>query len=558
MSHLRPNLDRSRRVLSAAALALCCAALGPARGVAQDPATPRGPATPRDPATPLGPAATDGVAREASLVPPPPAPEDVTLLRLRESGPRFGAIVGHSAEHLEFALLATGGLVRVPWSMIEPGQSAELLSRFGYVDIVAEEILVDAERLVLTSGASIEGIIVSREGDSYLVKSDGNLQAVPKSRVATIEQGLRVPALDIYSVEELYNQYAALASATDPASQWELAETCERLYAFGRAAEHYAKVAELDPTFRAAELANILPRVRQKMENQVQLDYLREADRMRKRGQWDKAFERLQAFGELFPKSALLEDAKLQEARLVQARDAFAKEYVQKRWFHWMGKLTRELAKENTLATARAYADEQLSEEIQKAVLADLQGKVWKDAQLEQVKQVFAARRKVRYQATTYSNGTWLLGAEAAQRGAEEADAAAQAAVSEVDAARNALADRIKQFMKNQRIAARGKKAEDQEDLQQRFWETFSPNDRSMWLLAYYVENSGDLELRPRPTLMPCNTCAGKGAIEILLTGGGGAPDQNARGGGRADTGQQLQTCPTCHGVQVVRRVHYR
>ncbi len=112
--------------------------------------------------------------------------------------------------------------------------------------------------------------------------------------------------------------------------------------------------------------------------------------------------------------------------------------------------------------------------------------------------------------------------------------------------------------MKNQQIAARGKKAQDQEDLAQRFWETFSTNDRSMWLLAYYVENSGDLEVRPRPTLIPCNTCAGKGAIEILLIGGGSAPDTSRTGGRSVDTGQQLQTCPTCHGVQVVRRVHFR
>jgi hypothetical protein len=550
MSHLHPNLDRVRRVLSAAALALCCAALVPVSGRAQDPASPQGQGGPQNQGT--------GPVRETSLVPPPPAPEDVTLLRLRETGPRFGAIVGHSADHLEFALLATGGLVRVPWSMIEPGQSAELQSRFGYVDIVAEEIMIDAERLVLTSGGSIEGIIVSREGDSYLVKSEGNLQAVPKSRVQTIEQGLRVPALDVYSAEELYNQYAALASPTDPASQWELAETCERLYAFGRAAEHYAKVAELDPTYRAAELANILPRVRQKMDNQVQLEYLREADRLRKRGQWDKALERVQAFDELYPNSPLLLDAQKQEARLVQARDAFAKEYVKGRWFHWMGKLTRELAKENTLAAARAYADEQLSEEIQKAVLADLQREIWKDAQLEQVKQIFAGRRKVQYKATTYSNGTWLIGAEAAQRGAEEADPAAAEPTSETDANRDALAQRIKQFMKNQQIASRGKKAEDQEDLAQRFWELFSSNDRSMWLLAYYVENSGDLEVRPRPTLIPCNTCAGKGAIEILLTGGGSAPEETRSGGGNANSGQQLQTCPTCQGVQVVRRVHYR
>jgi hypothetical protein len=441
--------------------------------------------------------------------------------------------------------------------MIEPGQSSELQTRFGYVDIVAEEILIDAERLVLTSGATIEGVIVSREGNMFTVKTEGNLQELPKSRVATIEQGLRIPALDVYSVDELYNQYAALASPTDPASQWELAETCERLYAFGRAAEHYAKVAELDPAFRAAELANILPRARQKALQQEQLDYLRESDRLRKRGQWDKALERLLAFEELYPNSALVTDALKQKSRLEQARDVFALDYVKRRWFYWMKRLTRELATENNFTAARAYADEQLSEDIQKAVLADVQQKIRKDAQLEGIKQVFAARRKVRYDATTYSNGTWLIGAEAAQRGANDDPNQAAAPVSEADAARAAYAEKIAQFVKNQKIASRGRQAQDQEDLAQRFWESFSSIDRSMWLLAYYAENAGDLELRPRPTLRPCNTCAGKGAIEILLTGGGSVPDQSS-GGNNSASNRQLQTCPTCQGVQVVRGVHYR
>lgn len=512
------------------------------------------------PGTAPAPAAPEeGAGPADSLVPPPPAAEDVTLLRLRDAGPRFGAIVGHTAEHLEFALLATGGVVRVPWSMVEPGQSAELQQRFGYVDVVSEEIFIDAERLVLTSGATIEGVIISREGADYVVKTEGNLQQVPKSRVATIEQGLRVPALDVYSAEELYNQYAALASPTDPKAQWELAETCERLYSFTRAAEHYKKVAELDPTYRAVELANLLPRVLQKVEQEEQIGYLREADRLRKRGYWDQAFERLQAFATLFPKSVLQADADKQLARFVQARDAFAKDFVAKRWFYWMRRLTRELAREDTLAAARAHADERLSEEIQKAVLADLQAKVWKEAQLEQVKKVFAERRKVRYESTTYSAGTWLLGLEAAQRGAEEVEEPKADPANPADAQRAELAQRIKQFMKNQRVAAGGRRAQEEEDLSQAFWERFPSSNRAMWLLAYYVENSGDLEVRPRPTLLPCNTCAGRGAIEVLLTGGGGAPDSSRGGSNRnAADSQQLQKCPTCQGVQVVRKVHFR
>ena len=496
----------------------------------------------------------------------PPAAEELVMLRLRDGGVHFGAIVDHSAEVLDFRLLTSGGLVSVPWAMLDPQQSTELQTRYGYVDTVAEEILIDAERLVLTSGATIEGVVLSREGKSFLIKTEGNLQQIDKTRVASIEQGLRIPALDVYSAEELYAQYSALAPATDAKAQWELAETCERIYAFGRAVEHYQRVRELDPTYRATELSNLLPRVKQKAEQQAQLDYLREADRKRKRGQWDAALDLLRGFERLYPDSALREDAKKQEARLLLARDEAAKEYVGRRWFYWMRRLTRDLAAEDTLAAARAYVDERLSEEIQKAVLADLQRTISKEAQLEQVKPLFAARRKVRYEATTYGSGTWLIGREAAQRGNEAEAAPTAAPTNETDAQRDALAARIRQFLKNQQVAARSRRAEEEDDEQQTFWQSFSASHRAMWLLAYYVENSGDLELRARPTLTNCGTCGGAGALEVLLTGGGGAPDQGNRGGGRggrgggaqANQGMQLQTCPACHGVQVVRRVHFR
>lgn len=518
-----------------------------------------------------GPARAQGEGREPLAVgaPAPPAPADVLMLRLRDGGVRFGAIAGHDATHLEFTLLATGGVVRVPWTMLDPVQANELLARYGYVDTAAEEVYVDAERLVLTKGGTVEGVILSREGDFFLVKSEGNLQQVPKSQVSAVESGLRLPALDVYSAEELYNQFAAEADPNDAAAQWALAEQCERIYAFDRALAHYERARALDPTLRADELVNLLPRIAAKAQQAAQLEYLRDADRMRKRGQWDRALEALVAFEGLFPSSPLAEDAKKQQARLLLAREEAAKEYVKKRWLYWMKRLARDLAQEPTLAAARAHVDERLSEEIQKAVLADLQKEISKEAQLEQVKQLFAARKKVRYDSSTYGNGTWLIGEEAALKGSTPSDAPATP-VNDVDRQRQELEQRIKQFLKNQQVASRGRKAEAEEDLAQTFWESFSAGDRERWLISYYAENSGDLEVRVRPDLIPCRTCGGRGALEVLLTGGGGAPDQGSGGGrggrsggrgassGGAGDGMQLQKCPTCQGLGIVRRVHFR
>jgi len=558
MSHRTLFIQRGlRRFLGSASAALVCAGLSAAWAVAGPPQAGTSGAGTSTGTTP------DVGAAGASLAPAPPS--EITLMRLRDGGVRFGAIVGHDAQDLHFSLLATGGVVQVPWSMLDPTQAQELLTRYGYIETVAEEIFVEGERLVLTAGGTVEGIILSRDNGVFLVKTGGNLQALPQTQVAAIEKGVRIPALDVYSVDELYNQYAAQASPDDPAAQWQLAETCEHLYTFGRAVEHYQKVRELDPTYRADELANILPRVQLKAQQQVQLDYLREADRMRKRGQWDAALDSLKAFPTLYPESLLVQDARLQEARLLNARAEAAKDYVPKRWYHWMRKLTRELAREDSFAAARAHVDERLSEEIQKAVLGDVQNRIAMDAELERIKETFAARKKVRYDSATYGTATWLIGLEAAQRGAQPEDGEGAAPVNETDNARAELEKRIKQFLKNQRVASRGKQAEQKEDEEQNHWASMSSEKRALWLLAYYAENSGDLEMRARPDLKACSTCGGKGAIEILLTGGGGSPDQgnsrSGRGGGKSGGGAatvQLQECPLCHGVQVVRRVYFR
>ena len=120
--------------------------------------------------------------------PAPLAASDVLMLKLRTGDLHFGAIEEYSPESIEFIRLDTGGRATVPWSMLEPAQSEELRTKFGYVQTEVEEALVEGERLVLEGGGSVEGVIVSREGENFVVKTDGNLQVLPKIRVRSIEK----------------------------------------------------------------------------------------------------------------------------------------------------------------------------------------------------------------------------------------------------------------------------------------------------------------------------------------------------------------------------------
>ena len=119
--------------------------------------------------------------------------------------------------------------------------------------------------------------------------------------------------------------------------------------------------------------------------------------------------------------------------------------------------------------------------------------------------------------------------------------------MSAVDEQRQALEQRVKRYLENQRIASRGRGAEEEEDAAQAFWETWPANSRGAWLLAYYIEEAGDYEVRPRPRLRPCKTCGGLGALELLVTG------TVSRG-----ESASVAVCPLCRGVKVKRSVYYR
>ena len=60
------------------------------------------------------------------------------------------------------------------------------------------------------------------------------------------------------------------------------------------------------------------------------------------------------------------------------------------------------------------------------------------------------------------------------------------------------------------------------------------------WMLAYYAENSGDLEI-VRVEKKPCPNCGGKGYVTFLAAGGSQA---NAEGGGT-----QRTMCLRCQGL---------
>ena len=473
-------------------------------------------------------------------------PDAVMMLRMRDGSTRWGSIETHDPDGIQFTLLSHGGSARVRWSLMDPNQETALREKLGYVDVSSEELLIDADVIKLRTGEEIGGVILSREGDNFTVKTGGNLQLIPKIQVQGVSSGHRVPALDVYSREELYGQYLALTPIDDAAAQLELAKTCEKILDFSHAVEHYKAAQTIDAEFNPQEVEFALTRALVKAEQQEQIDYLRNVDHLRKRKKFDEALAKLSAFEGTFPDSPLFLDAKKKEARVLKARDDAIRVYVVRRWHGWLTRLAREHSK-TSYTEIIGYIDEELPQEILANVLADVRKTLSAGVEEEHIRAFWLERKKVRYQLASYGLGTWLLGEADAHAGIDEEEEAAEP-TSATDAARKKLEDKISRFLKNQTLARKAKSRQDQEGDYEKFWDNLPPTSRAQWIRAYYAERSGDMDVKSPPRISNCPSCAGTGAREVVYVGGGG------KGSG----GSQLVKCPTCQGVAIVRRIYYR
>ena len=442
-----------------------------------------------------------GMLQEAAAALPlevsvPSVPASALLLRLRDGGIRWGEIVEHDATGLRFRLLSHGGEVSLPWEFLDPAQEEELREDFGYVDVSSEELMITADRLVLIDGREVVGVILVREGPNFLVKVGGNELAIPKRRVASLTGGQLIPALDIYSREELYGQYLAVLDETDPVAQVELATLCERILDFVGAARHYQAALDLEPTEGVAAIELKLARAGEKALQQVQIDYLREAEVLRKRGRFDEALARLGAFAENFRGSPLVIDAAEQQVRTAELRDVAASKLVKRRWGYWAKRLLREAARGMSFDQAQAYVTGELSQHVRRGVHIDVVKHISQAIPLEAINDYWGVRRKVRYSTASYGQATWLLGKDRARAGTErkakEVEVAPESALSKE---RAAFAEKMKRFQQNQQRAARARGGANDAEFAETFWGSMPAGKRANWMFAYYVEFGGDHEL---------------------------------------------------------------
>jgi hypothetical protein len=178
--------------------------------------------------------------------------------------------------------------------------------------------------------------------------------------------------------------------------------------------------------------------------------------------------------------------------------------------------------------------------------------KVSKEITPEVVRQMWAGRRKILWHTASYGLGTWLLGKDEALKGMEE-EKEDKKPVTEADKQRADLEKKIKAFLQNQEMARKAQSQDERGQDRDGFWKGYPAMSRAQWLLAYFVENSGDFEVAKHPRLANCPDCGGQGTREISIAGANVAKSMTGKG-----VIGTTNECTTCHGIGKIRRIAYR
>lgn len=487
-----------------------------------------------------------------------PGNDTSLLLCLREGTVLFVDVEDHDEESLSVRRMDTGGRVRLPWSRVDENQERSLRQRFGYLDIVSEELFVPAERIRTRDGREVVGVIVQRTENAMHIKTAQSLMVLPLMRIAGPATPTSAPALDVYTREELYRSKVLelgsqleLEDASGAAAHWDLAQFCERILDFRHAAEHYRRTAELDPDYRPQDRPAIQARAERKALAQDQVDLLADIRTQRARNNFDRALALCTAFAELYPDSPLLEDLATARSGVERARERELEKEVVKKWHYRAGRTAAVLAREPDLQKVLDYLDEGFSKDVLAAVTEDLRP-ILADIDEGRTLGLWSKREGGRVRRATYGIGTWLLGEDKALAGLVDEDESDKPA-SERESARSTLQRRIRRYLDQQRAAARASGGDTGAD-PDAFWATWSLPGRTQWILAHYAENSGDMRLRS-VTPQTCSECAGKGVREVTFSTTGASSYGGDASGGSVT---RLLACQTCQHIGIVRRISYR
>ncbi len=439
----------------------------------------------------------------------------------------------------------TGGVVTFRWEHLPPDEVARIKADRGFTGEDAEPYLVPVVHLIMKNASTESGILVQNgRSDVYTLLRRGSEESFPRQYVQRVEPGT-AEGLAMYRPEALYDLILAeLGTPTDVAGHFNVAKAAEGAGLFARAGEHYRAVQELDPGFKSDLVEGRIERMAIKVEDASETAVLAEVRNRLYRKKHNSALEMVRAFQDDYPMSRQLGDAVTLEQEILRERRTFFLGKMVADYFSFLGKAIGDVARDADLGIEAAV------ELVETSIHDELIARLSKNYSLpeEDLAEMWGERRPGSVRTRNYGTGTFILGEERAldfEVGEDAPDELVAEVVIEEDEDLAARIERLKQEQAEKREArrtsSRRNSLEDVGPTPDEWWGQTPRDEREAWLVAYYAEHSGHLEIvRARPR--NCRLCDTTGTIQVL----------NEKGE------YTYVVCPTCKGLKYERLLSFR
>jgi len=460
------------------------------------------------------------------------------IVRLPDGRFLQGEILESDTTGFVFKRWDNGGVVKLSWEQVHPVDRSRLRKLLGLAFTDQEKrITVDGWRIHLKTGDILEGVIEEETPEYVRIRRNSGEFKYPKNVIKRREQ-IEIDVLSIYTEEEAYESRVAEAPAT-PDDHYEVATWCRQIGYYEKEKEHLLSVQEGAPGFKPDFIRNRLESLESLVKEAQILRRIKEILRFVARKKFTEAelaWEELR--GEFSDSDIVMDDTEGVVQQIEQGKVRFTQTVVVKDWYRNMRRILRNKSrdKELKLADAKKWLHKELTAEIV-ATIVERRGLDGED-----IKTAFEERKVFNVYRGTYGTGTFIV-----EKGARYGSGSGGPLDDLADrlgidpATRDRLRD---QFGGSKSGSSKKKKALSPDD----WWGLATGDMKYGWMMAYYAENGGDMEV-VRVETKTCSSCRGKGYQSFFSAGGGASRD---------DTGTQRTMCTRCQGLGKDRIVVFK
>ncbi len=471
-------------------------------------------------------------------------------LRLRTGAFLVGKVERVDENVLVFRRAGNGGVLELKWNELSSFDAKRLREKWSLLDPeAAAGVQLPALRVVFQRPGGVRtevvGELVSNDGKTMILRQKTHVYRVPVEAIREGPENVQVPAEDLLTPDQYYQRkLEEIQPGEDADKHAKLADELIRVEDYQRAREHLQKAIDLGGGKQPDLIKARMKRVEILLKNKEQADLLKRISVLRNRKLFAKARKLVQEFAQRFPNSPLRAEFEKRKELLEKARRRFLIRRVTTDWFETMTNELKRVAMSKSMSfqEAQSFAEEKLGEVI-RAKIAKKRG-----IDPAEVDALFKARKEIhglRSRKASYGTGSFILGKEGVLKdtavGKRLSKGKTKKGVPSANKAQRELQRRIQQYLRRSQRQGQGGT---QQTLQspEAWWKATTSVRRQQWLIAYYAEHGGDLELL-HPETRDCPECGARGFIEGQGTEGG----RTIR-----------LTCPICHGTRFFRILRFR